>query len=109
MKLVKKNGIDVLEIQGEIVFESSNDIKHRAKEILEEGDLKKVVIDLQNVPFIDSSGVGVLISLFKHQAEKEGEIVLAAPTKKVSRVLELTRMDKILDIHDTVEAAVGEV
>jgi anti-sigma B factor antagonist len=56
-------------------------------------------LDMRSTTFIDSSGLGSLISLHKHMAERGGRIKLLNPRQSVLQLLELTRMHKIFEIQ----------
>lgn len=96
----------MLELEGEIVFETSNEIKDKAKKKLEEAAAKNIILDLKKVTLVDSSGIGALISLFKYTRERDGRLVITSPTEKVQKVISITKLDKIIDIYDSVEEAV---
>lgn len=65
----------------------------------------KVVIDLGPTTFIDSSGLGALVSGLKTCRQAGGDLRIAAPGEQVRTVLRLTNLDRILRAHDTVEDA----
>ena len=69
------------------------------------GGSRHVVVDLSATEFIDSSGLGALISGLKATRQAGGDLRIAAPTEQVSRVLRLTKLDRVLTAHATVEAA----
>jgi len=64
----------------------------------------RVVLDLENVSFVDSSGLGAIVAAMKLIAPKRLE--LAALNETVSKVFRLTRMDTVFVLHETAEAAV---
>jgi anti-sigma B factor antagonist len=66
----------------------------------------KVVIDLSQVRFIDSSGLGAMLSCLRQLTAKGGELKLCALTKQVRAAFELVRLHRILDIHESRSAAV---
>ena len=66
------------------------------------GDL---VIDLSGVGFIDSTGLGVLVSTLKHVREAGGRLEVVATTPRVLRVLALTGLDAVIPLHDSLDAA----
>ena len=72
-----------------------------------EPEVRTVVVNLAYVDFMDSSGMGLLISMLKHLGERDGEVRLAALRKGVRMVFEITRTYKVFDIYDSVEEAVG--
>ncbi|MFW6007332.1 MAG: STAS domain-containing protein [Halanaerobiales bacterium] len=109
IKLIQEYDISVIKPEGEIVFENSNKIKERTKEILEENEINKLIIDLKSVPYLDSSGVGVIISLFKYLRERKGKLAITNLQPKVKRVCELTKLNEIINIFESNEKAVKEL
>jgi anti-sigma B factor antagonist len=69
------------------------------------GGRARVTVDLEGVEFLDSTGLGVLISGLKRCREAGGELKLAAPREPVRKVLSITGLDRVFPIHDTVEEA----
>ncbi len=67
-----------------------------------------VVLDLQNVAFIDSSGLGAIVATMKHLAP-ERQLVLAGLTPAVEKVFKLTRMDTVFAVFPTLAGAVASV
>lgn len=64
-----------------------------------------IVIDLEGVSFVDSTGLGSVISGLKQVRSKDGELRLAAPNQQVRVVLELTTLDRVFPYYATVEEA----
>lgn len=67
-----------------------------------------VLLDLHNVAFIDSSGLGAIVAAMKHLAP-ERKLVLAGLTPTVEKVFKLTRMDTVFGLHLTVDTALAEM
>ncbi len=64
-----------------------------------------VVIDLSGVDFIDSTGLGVLMGAAKRVRSAEGDIRLVMVGSRLADLIELTRLDRVLDVFDSVSAA----
>ena len=62
----------IVSLSGEVTLLQSNELKEKIKEELTRINTTKLVLDLSQVPLLDSSGLGMLISLFKHVNQKEG-------------------------------------
>lgn len=73
-----------------------------------DGGTGRVVLDLSEVDFLDSSGLGAVVAAMKHLG-KERPLELAALSPTVSKVLKLTCMDRVFTIHDSVETALAQV
>lgn len=72
-----------------------------------EGAPETVILDLQNVTFIDSSGLGAIVATLKYLAP-DRKLVLAGLTPSVARVFELTRMDRVFALFATLDDAMGK-
>lgn len=65
-----------------------------------------VVVDLKEVRFIDSSGLGALVSGFKNASSRQGELKLSSLQSQVKSMFELTRLHRVFDIYQTVDEAI---
>ena len=71
-------------------------------------DVKQVVVDLGGVSFLDSLGLGALISIFKRIAERGGDMRLVRPQQAVKLVLEITNTSRIFHTFGTLEDAMKD-
>lgn len=70
-----------------------------------DGGSHRLVLDLEQVDFIDSSGLGVIVSCLKRLGPS-GNLAIASANTGVRRLFTLTRMDRVFSMHDTPQAAV---
>ncbi len=70
-------------------------------------EIINIVVDLTNVPMIDSAGLGLLIAFLKQVRERGGDLTLCGIQKRVSLVFDITRTKRIFGIFDTRELAVA--
>lgn len=61
-------------------------------------EIKTIEFDMETLSIMDSSGIGVLISIYKIMQTRNGNIVLKNPNRTIKKVIELSGLDKILDI-----------
>jgi len=101
------SGITVLEIEGRIVLgEESNSFREKVKSLLAAGK-KKIVLNLSNVSYIDSAGLGTLVATF-HSARSQGATLkLANLGAKFKEVLQVTKLMTVFDTYDNEAAAVA--
>jgi len=81
------------------------DFKQKLATMVEEGN-RLIALDISNVEFIDSSGLGVLVSLLK-QLGGQGEIAIGGVREPVGGLFKLTRLDKVFQIFPDPQAAFG--
>ena len=98
----------IVRIEGKVTFECCPVFQNQLDMIMDEG-VSEVVIDFKNVPFIDSSGIGEILRLFKHMREVGGEVVLMNPNQKLRDLFAMYRFGQFmriceeadLDAHET--------
>jgi anti-sigma B factor antagonist len=100
--------ICLLTIEGEIDAEHAAQFK-RALIKARENSAKKFVLDFHQVSFVDSTGLGILISLQRQLKEDGCRLRLAAFQDEVRSIFEITRLYRVFDISKTVEEALKEI
>jgi len=88
----------IVRISGKVTFEHCPVLQNRFDSILAEKDVREVVVDFKDVPFIDSSGIGEVLHLFKRMREVDGEVVLMNPNKKLHDLFLMYRFDRFMRI-----------
>lgn len=88
----------IVHLQGEVDLASAPQLRRELYEIIDQGH-RWVAIDLSNVDFMDSTGLGVLIGVLKRLREGDGSLALAGIKPAVSRVFEITGLDRIFTVH----------
>jgi anti-sigma B factor antagonist len=100
-------GVDVLDIEGRIVLgEESNAFREKVKGLLAAGK-KKIILNLAQVGYIDSAGLGTLVATF-HSARSQGATLkLTNLGSKFKEVLQVTKLMTVFDTYDTEAAAIA--
>ncbi|MBL0225691.1 MAG: STAS domain-containing protein [Geobacteraceae bacterium] len=83
---------------------NSNELKVEMNRLFESGT-RDLLVDLKEVRFIDSSGLGVLVSGFKNASTHQGSIKLCGLQTQVKSMFELTRLHRVFDIFQTIDEA----
>jgi anti-sigma B factor antagonist len=79
---------------------------HEALDGLDAG-AREVVVDLSEVAFIDSTGLGVLIGVAKKLQSASGALAIVCPAEKIRRIFQITGLDQVLAIHASRDEALG--
>ena len=101
----KEEDILIVELVGEINILDVNDFKDNIKEKIKEENATKIIVDMQKVPFMDSSGLGMLISLYKFVSENQGKIVYTGLSDYIMKIIGFAKLDKIFIIRADVASA----
>ena len=94
----------IVSFNGALNARSAEEAKQIFRDLTEQG-VAQVIVDLQGVPFIDSSGLASLVSGLKTLGGEASNLKLAAPQSQARLLFELTMFDRVFEIHDTVEDA----
>ncbi len=108
LQIVEKdsNGVTVLQLSGRIVLgDESGQLRNRLKDTLEKGKTQ-VVLDLANVNYIDSGGLGTLVAGYTSAQNQGASIKLANLTKKVHEQLHITKLVTVFEVFDSTDAAI---
>ncbi len=101
-----RSNVIILEVQEErLDAHNSGDLKSAMLKFFEEGN-KNILIDLKDVRFIDSSGLGALVSGFKNAISHQGSLKLASLQPQVKSMFELTRLHRVFEIFTSMSEAV---
>ena len=102
---VTRNGIVMVAVEGDIDVETAPQLRECFDKLLAEGE-HSYVIDMAGVGFIDSSGLAAFVRLFKRVRIGEGDVRLCGLRPEVSKIFELTRLNRVFDIFETCAEAV---
>ena len=101
------DGVTILDLSGRITLgEGSVQLRDAVRDLLSKGQ-KKILLNLADVNYIDSSGIGELVSAFTTVKNQGGELKLLNLTKKVHDLLQITKLYTVFDVQDDETSAVG--
>ena len=101
---IAEENISILHVAGKI-FGNASDAFRKAMESQLQTGHDKLVVDLTEVPLIDSSALGAIVTTLKRYQRSGGKLVLLKPQKAVQEVLEVTQLTTVIEIYGTEEAA----
>ena len=107
MEIGHKYHDEILEIDlfGELFSEKIPFLEFKLSELISTVD--KVIINCEELIYIDSKGLGMIIKILKLIREKKGELLICSVQGKVKKVFELTRFDRYITIHKDIEEALN--
>ncbi len=102
------NDVTVVEIKGKMTI-GAGDVQFREeiKSLLDKGQMK-LVLDLQGLKYMDSSGVGELVSTYTSVTNREGQLRLCNLSGKILDLLQITQLLQVFDTYGTVDEAVQD-
>jgi anti-sigma B factor antagonist len=103
----KVDGVTIVDLSGRITLgEGSVVLRDTVKDLSTKGD-RKILLNLGDVTYIDSSGIGELVSAYTSVRNAGGELKLLNLTKKVHDLLQITKLYTVFDISDDEASAIA--
>ncbi len=106
-KTRESKGVTIIELTGNVMGGPDATILNDQLHKLIDDKKKRVIVDLDEVKFINSSGLGMLIGGLTTLRNSGGELKLARASKKIEDLLKMTKLTTVFDVHKTVNEAVA--
>jgi anti-sigma B factor antagonist len=100
------NGVAVVQVEGQLIVGNRQELKDLIQAALDAGD-RRVLIDFSRTGYIDSSGLGALVTTSKRIREAGGELRLAGLNEDLRSLFELTKLDTLFAIAETPQQALA--
>ncbi len=101
------SGITIVRVEGQLIVGNRQELKALVTESLDRGG-RKFLIDCTDTGYIDSSGLGALVTIAKKVREHGGEIRLAGLNEDLRSLFTLTKLDSLFEIGETVEQTLAD-
>ena len=101
-----QSGVAVLQVEGQLVVGNRQELKDLVQAALDRSE-RRILIDFSRTGYIDSSGLGALVSISKRIREAGGELRLSGLNEDLSSLFELTKLDTLFPIADTPQQALS--
>lgn len=100
------NAVQALDLEGEVDVYTAPVLRQAIVDQVEAG-VKHLVINLSRVEYLDSTGLGILIGGVKRLKEQGGSLKLAGPSARITRIFEITGLNKIFDVFASEQEALA--
>ena len=102
----ERNGFSVLAVSGEVDVATVPRLREQLHGLVAQGS-NKIIVNLDGVDFLDSTGLGVLVGALKRVRTHDGELALVCTQPRILKVFEITGLTKVFAIYDSVDEAVS--
>lgn len=105
VQMEKREGYIFASMQGEMTLGCTAEVKEKIKAYAALYHQYHIIVDMKDVEFVDSSGLGVLVAWFKMCNEENGKLVFYNLNRHVQRIIGYAKLDKIFHIAEDLQAA----
>jgi anti-anti-sigma factor len=108
IQLRRLGSVTVLDLSGKVTMGQADEaLLAKVAELLEGEGLRHLLINLEQVPYMDSTGIGTLVLCYKHARQKNAELKLLNPAKRVFDLLHIVKLDSIFECFTDEQQAVA--
>ena len=100
-----KDGIEIVDVEGEIDVYTAPRLRELLIELVNSG-FYQLVVNMEKVEFLDSTGLGVLVGGLKRVRAHDGSLNLVCTQERILKIFRITGLTKVFGIHDTVDEAI---
>jgi stage II sporulation protein AA (anti-sigma F factor antagonist) len=100
-----KNDVLCIRLSGELDHHSADELREKAITVIEKKDIRHIVLNLEHLTFMDSSGLGVILGRYKQIKQVHGEMVVCAISPAIQRLFDMSGLFKIIKMEPTEEFA----
>ena len=106
LEVTKRDRWSVVAVRGEVDVATAPRLREKLIDLVNQGE-HHIVVDLTDVDFLDSTGLGVLVGALKRVRTNDGELALVCCEPRILKVFEITGLTKVFTMHTTVDEAVS--
>ena len=97
----------ILHVEGDLDEHTAPSLRERIDALIEERGVRQLVVDVRDLSFIDSSGLGVLLGRFRRLQQLGGRMALVRPSPRIRAILELAGVPRLIPIFASARQATG--
>jgi anti-sigma B factor antagonist len=101
-----KGSASVVSLRGEIDVYTAPRLRQTLIDLVE-GGATDIVVDMEHVDFLDSTGLGVLVGGLKRVKDRDGEMKLVANQERILKIFDITGLSKVFPMYGTLDEALG--
>lgn len=105
IKTSQSDAVTIVYLEGRFDAYSAPEVNTKLEELIAANQPAKLIINLQDVVFVDSTALATLVQAMKRCRQKDGDLRLSNLKQPVRMIFELTRLDRAFEIHTTEESA----
>ena len=100
-----KQDVLCIRLSGELDHHSADELRNQAVQAIEKNEIRHIILNLEQLSFMDSSGLGVILGRYKQIKQLHGEMVVCAISPPIQRLFDMSGLFKIITLEPTEEYA----
>lgn len=104
-RIEEKDGFVIVSIEGQVRISTQNEFMEHLNALYDSKGNQTVLLNLEKVSYMNSAGIGVIVDTFRKFRDNGGQLVLCSLSPEISRLFEVTRLNRFIQIYPSVDDA----
>ena len=101
IQMEAKNSVLLIRLKGDLDHHTAEQLRQQAEKTIEKHSIQHIVLNLEELHFMDSSGLGVILGRYKQIQKNQGEMIICAISPAVKRLFEMSGLFKIMKLEQS--------
>lgn len=99
----------IVSVEGQVRISTQNEFKDYLDMMCEKYGTKTAILDMKNVSYMNSAGIGIIVDTFKNFRDKGGRLVLSGLAPDITKLFEVTKLNRFIEIYLSVDDAESKI
>lgn len=99
----------IVKLRGELDHHSSENVRKKIDKYFNENNMLNIVLDLNELTFMDSSGIGLIMGRYRNTLDKKGKLIIVCENETIKRILDMSGLFKIIKLYPRLDAAIKNI
>ncbi len=109
LKLESKDNYLIARLKGELDHHNSELARQKIDRCFFEKNTSNIILDLRELTFMDSSGIGLVMGRYKNAKDRKGKLIIVNDNRYIERILRMSGLLKIIELYPTIDVAVEKL
>lgn len=99
----------IVKLKGELDHHSSEEVRKKIDKYYSGGNMLNIIMDLNELSFMDSSGIGLVMGRYRNASDRRGKLSIACENESIKRILDMSGLLKIIKLYPTLDIAIKNI
>lgn len=99
----------IVKLEGELDHHTSEEVRKKIDKNFNGSSVSNIIMDLNELTFMDSSGIGLIMGRYRNAVDKRGKLIIACENSTIKRILDMSGLLKIIELYPRLEAATNNI
>lgn len=99
----------IVKLKGELDHHTSEEVRKKIDKYFNGSNVSNIIMDLNELTFMDSSGIGLIMGRYRNTVDKKGKLIIACENSTIKRILDMSGLLKIIELYPRLDVATNNI